>query len=252
MKRLLLLSLITWILIPIQAQFVSLTPSSAGPEDEVVLTFDASAGNAELAGATKVYIHHGVVTDAPDGQDWKYVIGNWGQDDGVGEMTQVPGSPELWQLTLTPKDYYGLPDGRHAYWLAAVFRSANGNIKGTGTPGEIENGFIHTNLDFFIENPFVEDSLGETPVEPTGPFKASFYPNPLDENSALWIVGAEQPLVIDLLGPTGRRISTFSIPEPESDRFSVDIDRTQLEIGVYLIRIRHGEEQQTIKMIRGE
>ena len=34
------------------------------------------------------------------------VIGNWGQDDGVGEMVSIGGG--LYTLSITPSNYYNL------------------------------------------------------------------------------------------------------------------------------------------------
>ncbi|HMU05267.1 MAG TPA: hypothetical protein PJ990_16655, partial [Saprospiraceae bacterium] len=92
---------------------ITLTPTGAGPDDSATIIFDAALGNKELMGASKVYIHHGVVTDKIDGTAWKYVKGNWGQDDGIGLMTKVPGEANKWQFTVNPniRAYFGVPAG---------------------------------------------------------------------------------------------------------------------------------------------
>ena len=124
--------------VPLWGQIVSLDPSTGGAEDEVKLVFDASLGNGELKGASKVYMHHGVVTNAEDGTDWKYVKGNWGKDDGVGEMTKVSGEDDKWEITFSPsvRDYFDVPANENIFRITAVFRSADGNVKGTISPGE--------------------------------------------------------------------------------------------------------------------
>ena len=66
------------------AQIVTISPSSAGGDDQVAITFDAALGNAGLKGAEKVYMHSGVITTGPQGMEWEYVIGNWGEDDSIG------------------------------------------------------------------------------------------------------------------------------------------------------------------------
>lgn len=58
------------------AQIVTLSPTGASADDEVVLVFDAAEGTGDLVGAEKVYIHSGLITDGPDGTEWKHVIGN--------------------------------------------------------------------------------------------------------------------------------------------------------------------------------
>ncbi|MFY0674090.1 MAG: DUF4961 domain-containing protein [Bacteroidia bacterium] len=135
-----------------KAQIVSLNPATGGAEDEITLTFDAAAGNGELAGASKVYIHHGVVTDAPDGTAWSYVIGNWGQDDGEGEMTKVSGETDKWEIKMTPsvRGYFGVPSGTNIFRISCVFRSADGNTKGTISSGEYGWGEVTASGDFYI------------------------------------------------------------------------------------------------------
>ena len=68
---------------------VSIEPRCFKDTDEIVITYDATKGTTGLIGATKVYMHSGVITDSPTGTSWQYVIGNWGADDGIGEMTKV-------------------------------------------------------------------------------------------------------------------------------------------------------------------
>lgn len=135
--------------------FITIDPPAFDPDTEITITFNAKQGNRELVGEDKVYIHSSmgtVDTENPQSSAWDNAVGNWGQDDGVGQMSPVPGATDMWEITLVPKTYYGLGTGEFPYWLAAVFRSADGSKKGTGTPGELENGFIASNLDFFIRN----------------------------------------------------------------------------------------------------
>jgi len=111
------------------AQNVTLTPAGATAEQAITITFDASG--TPLAGENKVYAHAGVITsntNTPTGNDWRYVRGNWGQDDGIGLMTPVAGQTNRWQLVLNPtaRAYFSVPAGTNIFWLALVFRNANG------------------------------------------------------------------------------------------------------------------------------
>lgn len=136
----------------LQAQIVTLTPQGAGPDDLVTLTFDANEGNKELLNASKVYLHHGVVTDKVNGTAWKYVKGNWGKDDGVGEMTKVSGQANKWQITFNPnlRTYFGVPTGENIFRISCVFRSADGSKKGTIAPGEYGWGTVTSNNDIYV------------------------------------------------------------------------------------------------------
>jgi 1,4-alpha-glucan branching enzyme len=136
----------------ILGQIVSLNPAISGPDDAITLTFDASQGNKELLGASKVYIHHGVVTDKPDGTAWKYVKGNWGKDDGIGAMTKVAGTTDKWQITFGPslRSYFGVPAGENIFRISCVFRSADGSTKGTIAAGTYGWGQVTSNLDYYV------------------------------------------------------------------------------------------------------
>ena len=136
----------------VYGQIISLNPTGAGPEESATIVFDASQGNKELMGATKVYIHHGVVTDMVNGISWKYVKGNWGKDDGIGEMTKVQGEANKWQITLNPRirTYFGVPVSENIFRIACVFRNADGTKKGTIAPGDYGWGTVASNSDFYI------------------------------------------------------------------------------------------------------
>lgn len=133
MRRLILLQFYLLSSIQVFSQLVTLSPcQSPSPEQEVTLTFDATG--TTLEGETKVYAHAGVVINdisAPTGSDWTAVKGNWGQDNGIGLMTAVEGEPNKWTLVLGPtlRSYFNTltPADAPIYWLAVVFRNANGS-----------------------------------------------------------------------------------------------------------------------------
>lgn len=132
------------------AQIVVLNPTSASGDDLVTLVFDASQGNKELQGADQVYVHLGIVTDRPDGTSWQYVIGNWGQDDGIGKMTKI--NENQWSIQFSPtiRAFFNVPNQEPIFRLACVFRNADGSKKGTMTPGKYPWGTVASNSDFFI------------------------------------------------------------------------------------------------------
>ncbi len=135
-----------------QEGLITIQPSNATGEDEVTLIYDASLGQTSLVGADKVYMHTGVITDSPDGVDWQYVVGNYGQDDGIGQMTKVEGEENKWQITLSPsiREYYSVPSGENIFRLSMVFRNANGSAEGKGTPGTYSWGSVAGNNDIFV------------------------------------------------------------------------------------------------------
>jgi glycosidase len=192
--------------------FITVTPPAFTSTDEITITFNTKRGNAELLGATSVYLHSsaGVVdTQSPQNTGWQNTTGNWGQDDGIGEMSPVTGEDDLWEITLTPATYYNLTELEHPYWIAAVFRNANGTVKGTGTPGEIENGFIASNLDFFIKNQLAI-SIEETPNQPL----ITLFPNPA--NDFLQITGLQGTAQLQIHNMLGQLVLNETIQENQS------------------------------------
>lgn len=134
------------------AQIVKIEPSDANGDQQIKLIFDATQGTKELVGATKVYMHSGVVTSGPSGTEFNNVIGNWGKDDGIGVMTKVAGQTDQWEITLGPtaREYYKVDAGTNIFRLAMVFRNADGTKKGAGTPGTFQGGSVAANGDIFV------------------------------------------------------------------------------------------------------
>ena len=131
------------------SQIVRISPTEATSEDEITIVFDATQGAGGLVGANSVYMHSGVVT-TPEGTEWEYVVGNWGADDGIGQMTAVNGETDLWEITLTPRNYYSVPEGTNIFRLSMVFRSADGSSEGKGTPGDFDGGSVGSNGDIYL------------------------------------------------------------------------------------------------------
>lgn len=131
-------------LVLIQSSFsqVTINPVCFSDTDEITIIYDATKGSSGLIGAAKVYMHGGVVTDSETGTNWQHVVGNWGTDDGIGEMTKVSGESDKWEITLIPRTYYDVPSDEIIYRLSMVFRNADGTKEGK----DDSNGDIYINL----------------------------------------------------------------------------------------------------------
>ncbi len=107
---------------------VATNPSPIEVNVPVTITVDANSVATDCNGfnnPTKVYAHLGIGNDAdPWGFD---VIGNWGQDDGVGEMTD--NGDGTWSITITPNTYFSLTAGEEASAtkMGMVFRNEDGS-----------------------------------------------------------------------------------------------------------------------------
>ena len=76
---------------------VSVTPSNPTDNVPVTITFDATG--TPLAGATKVYLHSGVSSTESSPTTFNHTIGNWGQDNTIGLMTNIGGNN--WSINIT-------------------------------------------------------------------------------------------------------------------------------------------------------
>lgn len=227
--------------IELAGPYITIEPPGFQASDEITITFNTAKGNRALSNANKVYMHSSVdmvESETPWLTAWDNVVGNWGMDDGVGEMTQSTEDPTKWSITITPTDYYGIGAGDRIRWIAAVFRNANGSQKGTGTPGEIENGIIDSNLDFFIRNLFV------FPLSADETFTDTFrvYPNPA--RNELFIENSSNVqftyTVIDMGGKSVTKGNSIG---------ETIINVANLEKGMYFLQLT-GAQREVIRFIK--
>ncbi|MCF6279324.1 MAG: T9SS type A sorting domain-containing protein [Flavobacteriaceae bacterium] len=124
MKKILLFALLS-ITYTINSQ-VTITPNPFEVNQSITITVDVNSTATDsntMSSPTKVYIHSGV---GPESNPWTYVVGNWGADDGVGEMTNTGSG--IWSITLTTETYYGLTTAQAATItkMGIVFRNEDG------------------------------------------------------------------------------------------------------------------------------
>lgn len=141
-------------------QIISYVPAGASADEEITITYNAALGGGELADADKIYIHSGIIVAGPRSEAWTNVVGNWGEDDGIGEMTKVDGSENIWEITLSPsiRDYYSMSSDQVGYRIGFVFRNADGSVKASAQPDNYEWGEVASNGDFYI-NLSVDNSV---------------------------------------------------------------------------------------------
>lgn len=119
---------------------VTLVPVFSGTDglDSLRIQYDATQGVTGLVGASEVYFHSGVQT-VPFG-GWEYTVGNWGANDGLGQMTSLGNN--LWQITIHVASYYAYPGGTNVNGLWMVFRNGDGSA--TGKNDNNEDIFLYT------------------------------------------------------------------------------------------------------------
>jgi len=100
--------------------------------DSLAIVYDATLGQSGLVGAAKVYMHSGCQTYS--GGTWGSItVGNWGIDDGLGEMTALGNNK--WTITIDPRNYYLMSPDTPLLGIFMVFRNANGSQAGKDDNG---------------------------------------------------------------------------------------------------------------------
>lgn len=108
---------------------VIITPSNFNMSESITISVDINSSSTncnQFNNPSKVYLHSGVGDGSnPFGTS---VVGNWGKDDGVGEMT-FNNATNKWEITFIPKAYYGLTQSEAASItkIGMVFRNDSGN-----------------------------------------------------------------------------------------------------------------------------
>ena len=129
-----LLKLFTFIISFISNAQVTVTPSTFNVTDPITITVNLaqSSCNSIPTSTNKVYMHAGIGDDT--NAFGFAVVGNWGQDDGVGLMTNQGGG--IWSITITPSTYFNLNTTQqaNATKIGLVLRNAAGNQEMKKTP----------------------------------------------------------------------------------------------------------------------
>lgn len=121
----------------VSAQIIWTEPTFPTQDDQVVMYYDATEGNGEVAGVIPLYVHTGVITTESTGQsDWQHVIGNWGTNDAEVLMSVEGGNVYSFDFNgQTLAEFYNLNAGEDILELAMVFRNSNGSLVGREADG---------------------------------------------------------------------------------------------------------------------
>ena len=124
------------ITLTVSGQILEVIPAQPVTTSDVIIIYDATQGNGELEGYTgDVYAHTGLLTaESQNGNDWKYVVGNWGTPDNRVLMTRV--GEDLYQISYNIMDFYGVdPYQEQVLDLAFIFRDEDGSLVGRSRNG---------------------------------------------------------------------------------------------------------------------
>ncbi len=105
---------------------VEVSPNYPTAHEQITITFHAKG--TILENESKVYFHSGVSVTESSTHNFDYSIGNWGQDDGVGQMTSLGNND--WQFVINNiNSYYNIDPEDDVFGLNFLFRSADGDTK---------------------------------------------------------------------------------------------------------------------------
>lgn len=207
------------------------------------IVYNATQGTTGLVGATKVYCHSGCGIAA--GQAWTYVVGNWGQDDGVGEMTMD--GVDIWALTLTdPIAYYSqanngpIPSGSSIYRIGMVFRNADGSAEGKDdNNGDI---FVDFNGDGTITSSFsgvyVEYLPGVGINKVGNSATISNFPNPATtETIFVYDLKENANVTLRVLNAMGQEIAMVVNANQSASLYKYSFNTSDLSNGVYFYQL---------------
>ncbi|MBK7635781.1 MAG: hypothetical protein IPJ13_16990 [Saprospiraceae bacterium] len=186
---------------------VSVTPSNPTDNVPVTITFDATG--TPLAGATKVYLHSGVSSTESSPTTFNHTIGNWGQDNNIGLMTNIGGN--IWSINITAglRSYYNVPSEKDIFGLNFLFRSADGTLKEDNNGSNFYNAVNPGNY-FKITSP-----SNNPQFSPVGSTLSIDVTSPL--SPAIWTLDEIDPLNGNLIqnlvtGNTNDQIFTYGLP----------------------------------------
>ena len=101
--------------------------------DSITIFYDATQGQTGLVGARKVYMHSGPEFFPFTGWQGNYTVGNYGQDDGIGQMDSLGNN--RWKITICPQCYYHYSPDTPLNGIFMIFRDATGANTGKDNSG---------------------------------------------------------------------------------------------------------------------
>lgn len=138
---------------------VTITPNPFEVDESITITLNTNSSATDCNGfnnPAKVYMHSGVGDS--NNAFGTSVVGNWGQDDGVGEMTNQGGG--IYSITIVPETYYGLTPQQAAtvIQMGMVFRNEDGTqeFKAAGCQDFI---FQVGTFQIFVSTPTEETTI---------------------------------------------------------------------------------------------
>jgi len=239
---------------------------AANAQYDLSITYDANSGVSTLQGAAKIYMHSGGndVVGPMDTTCWLYTVGNWGMDDGIGEMFNLAGN--TWAITIDPVPYYstapnGPVTGSEIMRIGIQFRNENGSAVG------LDDGGNTIYLDLSSGSPVPLNSDGSPFFGVTAGISAGInslsskitevtcFPNPLINNTLFtYQVNGNSKINLSIFDETGRLVNTLfneqqSVGKHQYNWVGDDANGNMLSGGIYYYSLTSNTENVNGKLI---
>lgn len=226
---------------------VALLTVGALSAQEIRVVYNANLGQGTLGAgaATEVYWHSGAGLLGP----WESNIGNWGMDDGVGEMTES--SDDIWEITVDPVVYYGAAESAYTGdanvpHIGMVFRNGDGSLEGKNYAGaDIFSIYNSTTSSFDVDC----DCVTIEKVEPAGVAAISalsnlnIAPMPFAGNVTFsFFLNSNESVSISIYNMMGAEVANVFNGNQAAGAQVVNFDASELATGNYIYRMTVGTQ----------
>lgn len=231
----------------------------AQPADSLKITYDATKSGAgcQPIGAAKMYMHSGVgIGGANDA--WEVVVGNWGQDDGIGQLSPT-GNADEWTITIHIWDYYGVDHDSTLTNIGLVFRNEDGTMEGKSDScsdifirGLATGALKVENADGTEFDGVTAEFLSVGIEDITSSVSSiSAFPNPVKNVSNIRYITNENidNLQITVMDALGREIATLYNGSQTAGMHTVQWDASNVNSGIYFYNFSNGSSIITKKLL---
>ncbi len=207
------------------------------------ITYNATQGTTALVGASSVYCHSGC--GIVPGTAWTYVVGNWGQDDGIGQM--MMDGVDIWTMTVNdPIAYYNqasngpIPTDSSIHRIGMVFRNADGTAEGKDDNNS--DIFVDFNSDATISVSFsgvLVEYLPGVGINKIGNLVTiSNFPNPAStETIFVYDLKTTANVSLRILNAMGQEISLVASGTQSPSLYKYSFNTSDLANGVYFYQL---------------
>lgn len=218
----------------------------------VNISYNANLGGGALGAgaANKVYIHSGGGVLGP----WEAVVGNWGMDDGIGEMTEV--DDDIWEIELQLDEYYataGYTGGIPVNFIGMVFRNEDGTLEGKNEGADIFATYEASSNSYSTDCECVTISMVVPQSISTvdGVSNITIGPNPFSSNVeiAFNLVNSEK-VSLNIYNMMGAQVATLINGNLGAGNHVANWDGNNLPAGNYMYRLQVGADATSGSIIK--